>query len=182
MKLLIVLLSLGNIVISQTNNVVYFEKLNGEIKHYSIDIIRKNIDRDTSYWIEKSNDTLIYQRGGKTFKNNNTEIIGIQFHDDFIPKGFVVNFSKDSILISSENKINPELNKLHSYKLNDSKMIFKQKGNFELSMLETVLPRMDSIVNLNFFKDKKRRISLKKDNNEVFKYRFDKMNNLDGIN
>lgn len=183
MKLLFGLLIAGNIAICQVTNIIYFEKLNGEVYSVITEIIRNDTVRDTAFWIKETNDTILYQVGAKVFKDNSIAEVYIKFPNQLGTSGYNVNFFKDSMIINPQNVAKS----IKSYRIEtmNQKKIISIQGEFNLYLLESILLKLDTIKNisqnLNNLNNRKN-ISFKNhDRNEVFKFRFDKMNNLKSI-
>tara|TARA_B100001778_G_C18562069_1_gene618239 strand:- start:103 stop:810 length:708 start_codon:yes stop_codon:yes gene_type:complete len=182
MKLLFGLLIAGNIAICQVNNIIYSEKLNGEVYSVITEIIRNDMVRDTAFWIKETNDTILYQVGAKVFKDNSIAEVYIKFPNQLGTSGYNVNFFKDSMIIIPQNGF--FMDSIKSYKIEtmNHKKIISIQGEFNLYLLESILLKLDTIKNISQNLNNRKKISFKNhDRNEVFKFRFDKMNNLKSI-
>ncbi|MDG1518015.1 MAG: hypothetical protein P8Q42_08285 [Flavobacteriales bacterium] len=93
-----------------------------------------------------------------------------------------MNFFKDSMIIIPQNGF--FMDSIKSYKIEtmNQKKIISIQGGFNLYLLESILLKLDTIKNISQNLNNRKKISFKNhDRNVVFKFRFDKMNNLKSI-
>lgn len=174
---LVSFLFFGHIAICQIKNVVYFEKVKGNIKNINTEIIQNNIKKDSSNWVQRNNDTIIYQFGSKVFSNGTLKELHIKFPSDFGSKDYEINYQSDSIVIKSMNNISKE-NKISL--IQDDEILLDRNGGFKLLLFESGLRKLDSLDHIVAILNSKKRVTVKVDN-ELYKYCFDKKNNIKSI-